>query len=149
MTNMPLHRGAFHEAGHAVMARHLRVNLGRITIDLHDQCGDAHASVGATSAEDRLRIAAAGDACLLAFGVVTSHDQGAFSDEVEIENALSELYDDEASHPQHRADAIADVERLFDQPPIRAAVVALATALMREGEIGGPEAMEIIDRHLA
>jgi hypothetical protein len=43
------------------------------------------------NAENRIRIAAAGDACLRAFGIVTALRQGALMDEVEIDNALSEL----------------------------------------------------------
>ena len=91
MSDAPLHSGAVHEAGHAVMAHLLRVKVGRIRIDLADPDGAARACIEPTNAENRIRIAAAGDACLRAFGIVTALRQGALMDEVEIDNALSEL----------------------------------------------------------
>jgi hypothetical protein len=144
-----LHSGAVHEAGHAVMARLLKLRLGPIVIALADPNGDAHAPVEPTNAENTARIAAAGDACLRAFGIDTRHRQGAFGDEVMIQNALEELCDDEAEHPRRRLEMIAEVEELFTRPDVRRAVLALVQALMREGRIEGNEAQAIIDRHLA
>ena len=69
--NRPFHRGAFHEAGHAVMARLLQVPVGRITIDRANPCASARACIGQTNPYNVVRIAAAGDACLRAFGYVT------------------------------------------------------------------------------
>jgi hypothetical protein len=46
MNKAPLHRGAVHEAGHAVMARVLAVKLGRIRINLADPCEAARACIG-------------------------------------------------------------------------------------------------------
>jgi hypothetical protein len=149
MNNAPLHRGAYHEAGHAVMARVLGVNLECVRIDIVDPHAGARTCAEATSPQNTILIAAAGDACLRAFGYVTMHDDEALGDEVAIGNALSELEpDDEDSYPQRRLDAIAEVERRFEQPNVRAAVEALVEALMREGKIEGPGAAAIVDRHL-
>jgi hypothetical protein len=131
------------------MARLLKVKVGRIRIDLADPDGAARACIEPTNAKNRIRIAAAGDACLRAFGIVTALHQGALMDEIEIDNALSELYDDEADHPRLRCEAIAEVERWFDPPNVRAAVVELVEALMRQGQIDGTEAEAISDRHIA
>ena len=43
MNNTPFHRGAIHEAGHAVMARKLGAELGLIAINLANPHEAAHA----------------------------------------------------------------------------------------------------------
>lgn len=144
-----MHRGAFHEAGHAVMARLLHLKLGTITIDPADPHAEGHTCIEETGPENTMHLAAAGNACVRAFGCTTLHDQAAFSDEVKIGNALHELYPcDEASHPQRRLELIEEVERKFMQSEVQAAVEALVAALMRTGELSGAEATSIIDRHL-
>jgi hypothetical protein len=152
MTDMRWHRGAVHEAGHAVMARLLGLEIGPITIDLADPLGDAHAALWWTletmTPENRIRVAAAGDACVRLFGIVTLHEQGAINDEIEIGNALDEMCEDETQHRQLRLDAIAEVERRLAEPRARAAAEALVRQLVARGGMTGERAQSIIDAHL-
>ena len=154
MSNTPFHRGAIHEAGHAVMARKLGAELGLIAINLANPHEAAHAQVIWTeeirTPANEIRVAAASRACLLAFGYNTSLDQGLVGDQVVIDNELSELLpDDETRKQRYLAQVDAELGLLFNRPNVRAAVVGLVETLMHEGQIDGPLAEAIIDRHLA
>jgi hypothetical protein len=146
-----LHRGVVHETGHAVMARLLRVGLVTIEVDLADPA--ANARVRTCHTDDparRMRIAAASRACLLAFGFGYVIDKGTTNDFMDIENALSEMFeDDDAGRAAYELAMHAEVERVFTRPDVRTAVEALVGALMRTGRVDGDEATEIIDGHIA
>lgn len=150
MNVIPLHRGAVHEAGHAVVARRLRACLGRIRINRDDPSGDASTDVSWPSGTgrplDRIYVAAAGAACLRAFGFDTHIDLGSLGDEAVIQTLLDELLpDEERAQELYRAEAIALVELWLEEPRMRAAVEALALELDRMGELEGLRAQEIID----
>ena len=150
----PLHSGAVHEAGHAVMARYLGVALGHVRIDLADPLGNGRTCVHWTDAtltpENEIRVLAASRASLLAFGVDTELDYGLIVDHDRInEIAADKIFpDDQAAQARYIEAVDAEVEEYFSQPNVRAAVEGLVAALTRSGEIDGDEAMAIIDRHL-
>ena len=154
MSDAPLHRGAVHEAGHAVMARLLGGGIRSIKVDLTDPHGDAHTDLIRTeetlAPKNRMLISAASRACLLTFGCDVLHDGELWKDEGVIDTIAHELFpDDEAQQERCKERWTQEVERWFDQPNVRAAVVELVDALMREGQINGTEAEAIIDRHIA
>jgi len=100
--------------------------------------------------KNRMLISAASRACLVAFGCDVLHDSGLWKDEGVIDTIAHELFpDDEAQQERCKERWTQGVERWFDQPNVRAAVVELVDALMREGQINGTEAEAIIDRHIA
>jgi len=80
MSDTPLHRGAVHEAGHAVMARLLGGGIRSIKVDLSDPHGGAHTDLIGTeetlAPKNRMLISAASRACLVAFGCDVLHDSG-------------------------------------------------------------------------
>jgi hypothetical protein len=135
------------------MARLLHLGLGPITIDFKDPDKRAQAQViwpNEKNPADDMRVAAASRACLMAFGFDIIHDFGLTGDQIAFDNAAEELSDDEGEQ-QHWKDKIDDeVAALFKRSDVRAAVAALAGALMlHDGQMDGSEAEAIIDRHLA
>jgi hypothetical protein len=149
-----LYYAAVHEAGHAVLARSLGASVVVVRVDLTGS-GEATTSVrwpeGGPALMNHLRVAAAGGACLRAFGFTTLLDAGLFHDEVEIQNALDDLLphaDDDAIRDEFRDRVVSEVEQIFNMAQFRSAVQELAERLSSEGEINGVDAERAIDRHL-
>jgi hypothetical protein len=153
MSNTPLHRGAVHEAGHAVMAHLLKAKLGPITIDLNNPCGDGRTDViwpgVGLDPEDDYRVAGASSVCLFTFGFDISLDEGTQKDQARIVEILADKFpDDEVGQNLYMEKVDGEIVLRFEQPDVRAAVKALVAALMRVGRIEGAEAQAIVDHHL-
>lgn len=144
---------AVHEAGHAVMARHLGLRLERVWINPSEGSGRVCLPETVMPDQDQaLLILAASRACMRAFNIDTHHDQGPFRDVVEMRNIFDEKYpdddEDEVAQCHRIAELDVKVDEFFNRQDVRAAARALAEALTRENEVDGPRAEATIDRHL-
>ena len=154
MTEPALHRGAVHEAGHAVMARWLGASLRSIKVDRDDPSAPGRIVMiwpnGRASPEDELRVAAAGRICLVEFGFEIGLDVGPTLDWDQMSNALAKMFpDDEAKQDLYQEKVDAELAEWFGQANVRSAVERLVKVLTRLGEIDGPQAQTIIDPVLA
>jgi hypothetical protein len=136
---------AFHEAAHAVVARHFGCTIVRVSIG-DELAGGAEVDIATTPLRHQFMIARAPMACMKALEIPEPHDIHAFSDEVQMSNILAELYpDDKAKADQADIELVTATDDLFQRPDIRSATKALAEVLYRERYIGGQAAMTLID----
>ena len=149
----PLAPEAVHEAGHAVMARHLGLHLEQVWINPSEGAGRVCLPENVMPDQNQaLLILAASRACMRAFDIDTLHDQGPFRDVVEMRKIFDERYRDDDENEVAQCHRIAEldvkVDEFFHRQDVRAAARALAEVLTRENEVDGPRAEAIIDRHL-
>jgi hypothetical protein len=114
---------AFHEAGHAVMARLLGLSLKRVRIDPAAASGKTCVVwPGARDPRKELRILAGARACMVAFSIATLHDPGGFGDETQIQNILDEIFPDEDEATRESCIAALDDEllKLFESQNVHA-----------------------------
>jgi hypothetical protein len=151
MSRIPLAIEAVHEAGHAVMARHLGLSLGRIQINRTEESGRAFMiwPDGVDQQKDLLILAAA-RGCMRAFDIDTFLDQGGFEDAARIQTILTEIFpdEDEAALACRVTKLDSEIENFFNRHDVRAAAQALAEVLTARNEVDDLQAETIIDRHL-
>lgn len=141
---------AYHEAGHAVIARYLGADVGAVWIVPQEPKGQVSVFWPDEAPVDHQVMALlASLACLRAFGIPDPHDLHFLGDVVEISNLLETIIlEDEPAQDAHR-DRLEDaVAGLFARPGVRAAAQHLAQALHRERRLTGEEATAILDHHL-
>ena len=141
---------AYHEAGHAVIARCLGAGIEAVWIVPQDLKGQVSVSWPDEAPVDHQIMALlASLECLRAFGIPDPHDLHFLSDAVAIGNLLETIIpDDEPAQEAHRNKLEDAVAGLFARPGVRAAAQHLAQALHREHHLTGGEATAILDRHL-
>ena len=140
---------ALHEAGHAVIARLLGLNLTRVWITSVEGSGGTNVRwPGVKDPQKFLRILAGARACIKAFELEML-DEG-FDDEVKIDGILDGIFshDDGPARIDYMANVDREVDILFMQQGVRAAAWVVAKVLIRKGEIEGPQAEILMDQHL-
>src|SRR4051812_14024623 len=143
---------AYHEAGHAIVARHFGCELIDIFISLDDQCGGATVTVGGLNEWQKGLIALAGCAteALAGYAVADDPDRAweYVKDASDAQQAVGEITGLDIGDDGFRNtyDALeAETEELLRRPPIGAAIGALPAVLAERHAIDGATAMSIID----
>jgi hypothetical protein len=135
------------------VARHFGCELIDIFVSLDDQCGGATVTVCGLNERQKGLIALAGRAAEALIGHTVADDLdrafGWFRDETDAQHAVGEMtggLDIRDDGFREAYDALdQEAEGLVRQPPIRAAIEALASVLAERHAIDGATAMSIID----
>jgi hypothetical protein len=143
---------AYHEAGHAIVARHFGCELIDIFISLDDQCGGATVTIGGLNEWQKGLIALAGCATEVLAGHAVADDPDRaweyVKDASDAQQAVGEITGLDIGDDGFRntyAALEAETEELIRRPPIWSAIVALAAVLAERHAIDGATAMSIID----
>jgi hypothetical protein len=138
---------AYHEAGHAVVARHFGCELIDVWIRPDDQCGRATVDVEGLTAEQKVFVALAGIKAQAEAGYPEPHHEMALF--VDISEACQALFESDESRRWPTQDEVATfgeiVHKLIQHSAIWSAIEALAAVLAVRHAIDGATAMSIID----
>lgn len=130
---------AYHEAGHAVIARHLGLTVTNVTIAVRGYAGietDAGPIDPSTLRRERAIMLFASEPAQRLAGPTIDHGYSVLQDQMQVE----EMFPDEADHTELRAHANYLVAK--HQPTIE----AVAEALLDRGRLNAAELDEIIAR---
>jgi hypothetical protein len=134
---------AYHEAGHAVVARHFGCELIDVWVNPNGQNGEAKVDkidIDGLNAEQQVFVALAGIQAQTEAGYLdVSHDLAWSDDILEAYQVLSDPTLDDIGVFGER------LRELIQHPPIWSAVEALAAVLAERHVINGATAMSIID----
>jgi hypothetical protein len=139
---------AFHEAGHAVIAWHLGLDIAEVWVDSESCAGKASIEHAASAHDDAL-ITLAGHHASVIFASESTLELAPINDMARLMNLLDDnAPDDEAKQEQIRCSLYRQLDELFADPGIRNATTAVAEALLISSRLSGPQFSALVSPFL-